>query len=242
MLRRKTTPSRLSRTSVRQNNRQALYFIIGFIVLLFVLVQFGPFFINIFGNIIYSIRGDKTETQLVGQEILQPPSLYNIPNATQSAYVNFNGNASVDEGTIEVYVNDELEDEIDLNGSSDFEVKRASLKLGENIVKARLVVNRKTSSFSEDYPISYIKDKPDLEVSGPSNGASFTRADRKITVTGKTAPDNSVTVNGFRAIVDSVGNFSYQLELRDGENTIIVVAQNQAGVTNQVELKVTYQP
>lgn len=242
MLRRKTTVSRLNRTSVKQNNRQALYFIIGFIALLFILVQFGPFFINVFGNIIYSIRADKPETQIIGQELLQPPSLYNIPNATQSAYVNFEGNASVDEGTIEIYVNDELEEEIELNGSSDFEARRISLKSGENTIKARLVIDDKTSSFSEDYLISYIKDKPSLEISSPSNGASFTRADRKISVNGKTSPENTITVNSFRAIVDNSGNFSYQLELKDGENTITVVAQNEAGLTEQAEIKVTYQP
>ncbi len=242
MQRRKIQPSRLSRTSVRQNNKQALYFGVGFIVLLFALIQFGPFFINFFGNIIYSIRGTSNETPIVGKEILQPPTLFDIPNATQSAYVNFSGNASVDEGTIEVYVNDELEDEIELDGSSDFTAKRIGLTAGSNSIKARIVTKDKTSAFSEEYSVSYIKEKPVLEISNPSNGASFTRADRKITVSGKTDPDNTVTVNSFRAIVDNSGNFSYLLELKDGDNSILVVAQNPAGITNQGELKVTYQP
>lgn len=242
MLKRKAQSSRLNRTSVKQNNRQAFYFVIGFVVLLFALIQFGPFFINVFGNIIYSIRGDKGEAQVIGKEILQPPNIFNIPDATQSAYVNFDGNSIVDDGTVEIYVNDSLEKEIELNGIGDFSAKHIPLRGGENLIKARLVVGRETSAFTEDYSISYLKDGPKLEVSSPSNGASFSRADRKITVGGKTDPDNTVTVNSFRAIVDGDGNFSYLLELKDGDNTISVEAKNQAGSTTQTELKVTYSP
>lgn len=242
MLKRKTQQSRLNRTSVRQNNKQALYFGVAFVVLIIGLIQFGPFLINVFGNIIYSIRGDKSEAQIVGKEILQPPTLYNIPSATQSAYVNFNGNSTTSDGTIEIYVNDELEKEVELNGSSDFEAKRIPLTSGENTIKARLVAGKDTSAFSEDYSISYLKEGPKLEVTAPSNGGTFTRADRKINVAGKTDPDNSVTVNAFRAIVDGSGSFSYLLELKDGENTITVEARNPAGITTQTELKVTYNP
>lgn len=243
MVRHKLQQSRLNRTSIKQNNRQALYFIIASIAILFFLIQFGPFLINIFGNFIYSIRGDRNEdSQVVGKEILQPPSLYNIPNATQSAYINFNGTAPSGEGTVEIYVNDELEDEVDLDESMQFDVKRLPLKSGENTIRARLVNKNITSAFTEDYTVSYVKEKPKLQVSSPANGASFTRADRKINVSGQTNSDNIVMVNGFRAIVDSNGNFSYLLELKDGENTILIIAENEAGLTEQSELKVTYQP
>lgn len=242
-MRRRTTQSRLNRTSVKQNNRQSLYFIIAFVILIILLIQFGPFFINAFGNIVYSIRGNKdNNTQLVGKEVLQAPNLFNIPEATQSAYINFNGTTTLDKGTVEIYVNGDLEKEIDLNGSSDFEAKLIRLTAGGNVIKARLVSDSQTSPFTEDFNISYLKEKPKLEISSPSNNSTFTRADRKISIAGKTDSENTVTVNSFRAIVDSNGSFSYLLELKDGDNNISIIAVNPAGITNQVDLKVTYQP
>lgn len=75
-----------------------------------------------------------------------------------------------------------------------------------------------------------------------SEGGTYTKADKNLTVTGTTDPDNSVTVNSFRAIVDTTGKFTYQLQLNDGENQITIEAQNPAGTTTQKQLKVTYQP
>ena len=90
--------------------------------------------------------------------------------------------------------------------------------------------------------MNYQSDKPKLEVSFPVDNATLSRADKTITVTGQTDPDNTVSINSFRAIVENGGKFSYQLTLNDGDNQITIEAQNPAGLTTQKQLKVTYNP
>jgi len=240
---RRRVSSRLNRTSEKQNKRQAFLFTAGFILLIVALFQFGPFFINVFGNLVFSIRGDgREDTHLIGQEVLSPPILIDVQEATQSAYMNISGTISQSEAIVEVYLNDELYKEIKVADDNTFEIKNMVLKSGYNSVKARTVKDEKTSAFSKDYSITYIKDKPKLEVSVPSNNQTFTKADKTITVTGNTDADNSVTINGFKAIVESGGKFTYALSLNDGDNTVVIEAINPAGTAERRELKVTYTP
>ena len=164
-----------------------------------------------------------------------------IPEATQSSRINFRGISVAKSGTVEIYLNGELEDEIDLEEES-FEVKNIFLKKGKNTIKARLQQDGKTSPFSDEYEVSYISEKPKLEVATPSDGQNFTKADKSINVTGMTDPDNVVTVNSFRAIVDPNGKFSYLLQLNDGDNQVVIEVRNQAGITDSKQLKVTYNP
>lgn len=239
-MRRNQRYSRLTRTSEKQNKRQAVIFAAGIIFLLLILIQFGPILINVFGNIVYNLRGgDAAEKQITGSALLQPPILNGVPSATQSAQISFSGIAPDKKGTVEIYLNDELEDEIDLDNKTQFSVN-INVKKGDNIVKARYSINGKTSPFTDDFPVKYITEKPKLDVSFPTDGANFTKADKSINVTGDTDPENTVTVNGFRAIVDSNGHFSYLLQLNDGDNQIQIEAQNQAGIANDKSLKVTY--
>ena len=243
MLRRRRVSSRLSRTSEKQNKRQALFFTIGIIAIILVLIQFGPILVNIFGNVVYTLRGgDEREKPITGNQLIQPPSLVGVPTATQSAFITFGGLAPDSNGRVEIYLNDELEEEIDIEDSLDFSVRKIQLEKGSNSIKARFVKGDKASSFSEEYFISYITEKPKLEVDTPTEGANFTKADKNITVSGTTDPDNTVTVNSFRAIVDSAGKFTYQLSLNDGENNLKIEAQNSAGSKTEKSIKVTYTP
>lgn len=235
--------SRLKRTSDKQNKKQAVVFTIAIVVLIIALFEFGPFFINVFGNVIFTLRGEgKSDTVLVGKEVLQPPLLNDVPNATQSARIDINGTLFSKKGVVELYVNEELFKEVEIKNTDSFEVKNIPLKTGLNSLKTRVTLDKQTSAFSKVYQVTYVKDKPKLEVTFPSNNQTFTKADKKITVTGTTDQDNTVSVNSFQAIVNSDGKFSYLLELKDGDNQIIVTAQNSAGLSTQNQLKVTYNP
>lgn len=241
MLRRRTS-SRLNRTAEKQNKKQAIIFVVGTVILLFSLIQFGPFLINAFGNLIFSLRGAENNSQLTGSALLQPPTLFNIPNATHSASISFTGEAQETNGTVEIYVNNDLSEEIEINDKQEFRVEDLTLSSSSNSIKARFIKDKKTSAFSKEYTVTLLKEKPKLDEVSPSNNSTFTKADRKINVSGKTDPENAVEVNGFRAIVDSDGSFSYLLELKDGENNINVTAKNPAGVTNTQEIKVIFNP
>lgn len=243
MLRRRTS-SRLARNTEKQSKKQAIIFTVAIVVVLVVLVEFGPFFVNFFGNIVYTIRGgDKSDNNTIAsKEIVQPPVLIGIPDATQSAYISFSGTSPDIKGVIEIYVNGDLKKEVDINDKTDFSVDSVVINTGSNAIKARFIKDKKTSAFTQDYNVTYIKDKPKLDVTSPSNNQTFTKADKKINITGTTDSDNNVTVNGFRAIVDSQGKFSYLLELNNGDNNISIEAVNPAGNTTKSDLKVIYNP
>lgn len=242
MVRRRIRSSRLARTSEKQNKKQAILFTLGIVVIIGVLFQFGPTLINVFGNTVYTLRGgDKSDnTQLVGKEVLQPPTLFGVPEATQSSHITFSGSAPDTNGSVEIYVNDELSTEIKINDKTDFSVPTLNISKGTNIVKARFLKNNVTSPFSPDAQVNYFAGNPKLDVSFPIDAATFTKADKSITVTGDTDPDNTVLINSFRAIVDNNGKFTYLLTLSDGDNQITIEAQNPAGASTQKQLKVTY--
>lgn len=243
MIRRRFASSRLRRTSDKQNKKQAFLFTFGIIILIIVLIQFGPLLINLFGNVVYTLRGgdNSDTTKVVGNTVIQAPVLFDIPQATQSSHIMFRGTTAENKGTVEIYVNGDLEDEIDLKDTN-FEVKNLQITKGNNTIKARISRDGITSPFSEEYQVSYIADKPNLDVSFPSDGASFTKADKSITIIGKTDTDNDVYVNSFKAIVEPNGEFSYLLQLNEGDNQITIEAKNPAGVSTQKQLKVTYHP
>ena len=60
-----------------------------------------------------------------------------------------------------------------------------------------------------------------------------------IPVRGKVDGSSRVTVNGFWAVVDGSGNFSYNLPLNPGENKITIEVEDDAGNKTKVERKVT---
>ncbi len=239
---RRIRSSRLSRYAEKQSKKQFIFFGLGTLIIIFLLIQFSGALLGAFGNIIFGIRGDETESSesILQEQFLAAPTLNGIQNATSSAQINIAGSSSYNEGKIILYVNEKEVDDISLDGSNNFEFKRIDLRNGENTINAKYFLDDKESDFSQDYSITRSSDKPELEISAPSDKSSFTKADKTITVSGKTDPNNSITVNGFRAIVDSEGEYSYRLELSEGENTITVEATNEAGIKTSKEIKVDY--
>lgn len=65
---------------------------------------------------------------------------------------------------------------------------------------------------------------------------------RRVDVMGITDPDATVTVNGISVLIRSDGRFFDQVNLDEGENTIIIVSTSRYGKTTTLEKKVTYQP
>lgn len=79
-----------------------------------------------------------------------------------------------------------------------------------------------------------------LQILSPSDGASVTTP--TITLRGKTVSQAEVFVNDKELRADGNGNFSTSLLLEDGDNPIIVVANDSSGKVAEAELTVTYEP
>lgn len=242
-MRRRIKSSRLTRNAEKQSRKQFLLFGIGTIVIIFLLVQFAGSLLGLFGNIIFGIRGDEENFAQNSQlnEVLFPPSLDNIPSATSSARIHVSGTSNYEEGEIHLYINDREVDTANIGKDQKFTFRNVQLQNGSNRVKALYKLNDKQSEFSNEYTVIRSSEKPELTIESPTDGSTFKKADKRINVSGKTDENSSVTVNGFRAVVNSEGVFSYLLELNEGDNRITVEATNEAGVKEQKEINVKYE-
>ena len=235
--------SRLTRRSEKQSKKQLYASVIGIVVVIFVALNFGPLLISGLGGFIDTLSGkSKQVTSLRSDADLRPPQLDPLPQGTTEELITVMGRAFYEDGKVELFLNNSSYEIVRLNNSQDFEIEDVKLEQGENILKARMIRNNKESDFSQDYKISYLKDEPKLEISFPNDGASFSKADQEINIRGTTDPENAVKINDFIAIVDTEGNFSYILKLKEGENKIKIVAANLAGKTSEKEITVSYSP
>lgn len=79
-----------------------------------------------------------------------------------------------------------------------------------------------------------------LSVSLPVNNSTVSNS--SLTVKGKTVAGAEVFINDTETKADTVGNFSATITLEEGDNYILVVANDAAGNYSEKELSVTYTP
>ena len=77
-----------------------------------------------------------------------------------------------------------------------------------------------------------------LTIASPINGATVTTA--SVVVRGKTKPNAEVFVNDETTVADTTGNFSVTLTLDEGDNPIVVSANDADGNVAEKELIVNY--
>jgi len=63
-----------------------------------------------------------------------------------------------------------------------------------------------------------------------------------IVVKGKTVPKGEVMVNDKETTADANGNFSVSYGLEEGENPIMIVANDEEGNASEFEMTITYEP
>lgn len=211
------------------------------IIIILLIIFFGPTILINFSVLLSNIQSNKIENKnnIKEQEYIAPPVLDPIPDATSSANIKVTGEITEINNQIKLYVNDDLQDIITPDKSI-FSFDNVSLKEGDNIIKAIVAKDNQNSNDSNILNIKYIKDKPKLEIEEPEDGVSLKGGDKNISVKGKTNPDVTITINGFMAVTKSDGSFNYLLPINDGDNNIKIVAKNEAGSTNEKEIKINY--
>lgn len=234
--------SRLTRTSEQKSRKQIATFSIATLVFIVVLFKFGPVVMSGISSLPFFKKQAVITDTTPDKNTLESPFINSIPEATDSAVIVVSGNSSYSDAEIDLYLNGDLYDSSPLSKDQKFTFDSVRLRAGINTLKAKVKKGDEESDFTRDYTVMYSKGDPKLDTSSPSDGQEFTRGDQNISVQGTTDPDNDVTVNGFKAIVDSAGGFSYYLKLNEGDNTITISATNQAGKKTEKTLKVKYKP
>ncbi len=239
MFNRMHTNSRLSRNQENRSKHMLYVTIAGIVLILLFFLKFGvPLLINF--ALFVGGKGQPGQIQpdsnitYVAAPVLNPTF-----TATNSAQISISGIASNNE-IIDLYVNGNKTVSKETKSDGSFKFDNVSLQTGDNEIKAKAVVNKKESDFSEAVTITYKNTPVSLTVDNPHDGDSFSKDQNSVVVSGKTDPDAKVTVNDFWAIVDSSGNYSYDLHLNNGDNPIKVIATDPAGNKTENDLKVTY--
>ncbi len=233
--------SRLTRTSEQKSKKQIVTFGIATLVFIIVLFKFGPSLMSGISSLPFFKKQAASEV-VVDKNTLEAPFINSIPEATDSATIIVSGTSAYSDAEINLYLNGDLYDTSPLSSDQKFSFEHVRLRQGANTIKAQVKKGEVESDFTREYTVSYSQGDAKLDVSSPSDGQEFTRGDQNISVSGTTDPDSDITVNGFKAIVDSSGSFSYYLKLNEGDNTITIDATNQAGKKTEKTLKVKYKP
>ncbi|HEX8932029.1 MAG TPA: hypothetical protein VF810_02650 [Patescibacteria group bacterium] len=229
--------SRLQRHLQEQSLRNILLATGGIIIIIILMATFG---INFLIN--FSLWVKHPSQNVISNKdsviYIAPPVLNSLSEATKSAQITVSGYAG-DKQTIKLYVNGKFVDQAMVNKDKQFSFDNVALAKGNNELKAKAINNdKKESDYSTIVNITYVDKPPALDISYPQDGQTISKGDSPIKVTGKTDPGIKVTVNDFWAITNDDGNFSYSLPLNDGDNTIKIVATDNAGNQTTKELKV----
>lgn len=237
-----TKYSRLSKIEEKRNIWQAVLYLGLSLVLLTIIIGIGiPFLIKmvVFVSDLKS-SGQKIETT---QTSVPPaPVLETRPEATNSASIKVSGYSQKD-NIIKLYLNDLSIKETTADKEGQFTFTNILLKEGANKISVKAITgNSSESDFSNELNIFYSNEKPKLEITSPQKDAKFFDKDKEIKVEGITDPYNTIYVNSRLGKANSEGKFSILISLQDGDNTIKVIAKNQAGSETLQEIKVTYSP
>ncbi|MEK7558984.1 MAG: hypothetical protein AAB521_01625 [Patescibacteria group bacterium] len=232
--------SRLSRRLESQSKNNLILSILGIVVVLFLLIKFGiPLLANITGFLSGFQKGDSISNEQ-NDEFVSVPVLDPLPQATNSSEFIVSGQG-ISEQDISIFVNNTLSNskETDKDGVFSFKV---FLNPGENKIKVQATQNTNKSDFSDEEIVLYINKPPTLDISSPTDGQRFEKDQNTADIKGTTDSGVRVTVNDFQTVVDENNNFSYTLNLQNGDNNLVIVATNQAGDKTEKSLKVTYSP
>jgi hypothetical protein len=231
--------SRLLRRNVQKTKKNLVLSVLGIIVIIVLLLKFGiPLLINL--SLFLSGSQNRGDASIQKETFIAPPVLDSFPEATSSANIFISGIAS-EQQTIDLYINDNLVNTSKTNDEGKFTFEE-KIEPGENVIKAKAVIDGKESEFSNTITTIYKSAPPSLKINSPSDGQAYSRDQNTADVKGITDSDVKVTVNGLWAITDGNGVFSYSLPLQNGENKIKIIATDLAGNKSESEIKVTYSP
>lgn len=232
--------SRLNQQLKEKSMHTIVMSIVGSIIIIILLVLFGvPALIKL-GGALQSNSDTGSTTATDSTALISPPFLDPLVSATNSASITVSGSAT-GKYTIRLYNNDTFIKEATSKDDGSFSFRNVTLKDGDNAIKvvAKSSDGKNQSKDSGTLHVVYSNKEPALSIDYPSDGSAF-KDNKTLTVRGKTDSDAQVTVNGFQAIVDSNGGYSYTFQLHDGGNDIAVITTNSAGNKKAQTIHVTY--
>jgi hypothetical protein len=229
--------------SSHQQKRYFRQIIFYFFLLILVVVFIATVGIKLIINLtlfIADITHPKIENSLPKTqetEIIFPPEISELPSATNSSKIKISGSARGGKN-LSIFVNDQLQKEVVLQDDS-FETE-IDLNSSQNSIYLVLEnPQTKEKKHSNVYTVIYKSEKPKLEITSPEDQKKISKDE--VEIVGQTEKEIFIKINDLPVVVDAEGKFSYNLKLKEGENKILVEAQDIAGNIETKELTVIYQ-
>ncbi len=224
-----------------EHHRQKRLVKIGIVlfVLIILFFWFGiPFVIN--SSISLANLFGKKKEITTQRETLRDIRISDLPEATNSASFIVSGTVS-NFDRVAFYLNGAKVKDIASGSSGEFSEELDGLRPGDNQLYAQgKTDDEKIKKDKQTYTIIYKNGKPKLELSEPSDGLKTNHTEVK--VSGKTDKDVTIKVNNLPVVTDPGGNFQTSIKLSNGDNKIIVTAQDKAGNAEEKTLTVNYSP
>ncbi len=233
--------SRLGRFENRKAQKRLLIAIGGSIGILLFIALFGLKMLVGFSLLVDRLRGASTSNQQTQSNLLLPPVIDPLPEATFSSTLSITGRGTAKNQVI-VYIDDKQFKKFAVNDDGTFALSDIPVDEGEVSISSKITDDKgNTSDLSNIVHVTVDRKPPTLEVSKPDDGAKIQDGTHKATIEGKTDEDGRVTINDRIVVVRSGGTFTYAMPLSDGENTLKIVATDPAGNQTTIERRVTYQ-
>lgn len=225
-------------TRRRQTNtqKQTITYLILIVLLLVFLSTVGIQLVIKTSLFFAGFSSKKTVKNIEESAVLIEPEIDSLPDATSSAKIIVEGRAT-DKSIIEIFVN---EDKVEETSVKDGEFSAdVELDPGENVVYVRSLDEKKIKSKdSQVYKIVFINKGPELTITNPVDGSEVDKDE--IAVSGTVSENTTVKVNGLPTIVNATGEFNRNVQLTEGDNSILVVATDLANNTVEKVLTVKY--
>ena len=217
-----------------------IVFSIIFVVVLYFIFTFGLKLVlnsSIFIANMFSKNSNAPLTKTT--DIYGTISIDDIPVATNSAQIFVTGSI-VNYNVVNFYINGLLIKTTHINASDTFSEKIGDLTPGNNEVFIKATTSDgKNSKKTDIYTVIYKNTKPKLDIKEPADEAKVNNSDLKIK--GATDKEIFIKINDSPVVVDANGNFETSITLKEGDNTITIIASDTAGNTETKTLKVNYQ-
>jgi hypothetical protein len=116
----------------------------------------------------------------------------------------------------------------------------ADISLGDDLSGTPVPSSQDTGFSDQAIVVEPVVKEITLTITSPQNGATVTTS--TVTIKGKTVPKADIFINEAETVADANGSFSKSITLDEGDNIIIVMANDAKGNVAEQDLTINYDP
>lgn len=235
--------SRLQRVRRKRETRQGIFYLAIAVSAVIALIFWGVPTLANWASLFFA----PDDSEIVGGDFdlnPTPPVIFDLPEATPSATIDVEGLAQPGVDVV-LHLNNIEYDTVLSDDTGSFIFDNVELGSGDNFLFAVAISNSgKKSEPSQSYKVVIDRQAPEITVDTPGDGAQFVgESERLVVIEGFASEDVvSVYVNDRKAILTPEKTFSVRYQLEEGEQEILIIAEDSAGNQGKASLNLSWIP